>query len=225
MKHLTNIVATLLALASSSLALGEMEVRSSFGYGVLGRFQGASDVAVQSNPISLALNFETKYFGPVLMIGSVFQHHMVSYSDDGVTHSGTNLLAGVVMGFNVRKTETRAVRIEGAYYPYNELTLSSDSRGTVNEESFLHSSLSTYKGPGAMDVRIVYLWELAKGQFNPRERLRYGIALTQFIQPLNQWEVTTATSNSDLAPEKKTKADVDYTLSVTSLDFQVGFVF
>lgn len=208
------------------LANADVEMRSGVGYTVAGKIETHASAKVFAYPISLALQYESRFFGSVDgMIGAVFQHQILSYSEEGSNFTGTNLLVGVSGGMNVKKFTKGFLRTELTAYPYSSLTVNSDTDGEVNGASYKHSSLTTYSGPYAYEAKVAYLIEKTDGQFNKHERLRYGFYLSQVGQKIVKEEIKVATSNSDIAPRGTTTRSVDYSLSLTSIGFVVGFCF
>src|SRR5262249_24570896 len=141
-------------------ALADVEIRSSLGYAVAGTIQTHETAKVSAYPISLALQYESKFFNSVeAMFGAVFQHQILSYKEEGSKFSGTNVLAGVSTGFNVKRFASSLARLELVAYPYTALSVTSDTDGDVNGVSYKHSSLTTYSGPYAYEAKLVYLVE------------------------------------------------------------------
>lgn len=224
-RSLRFLLPALLALLSRPAA-ADADMRSSVGYAVAGTMQTKEAAKVSAYPIALALQYESKFFNAIeAIVGAVFQHQILSYQEEGSKFSGTNLLIGASGGFNVKKFASSLLRTEVVLYPYTSLTVTSDTDGSVNGVSYKHSSLTTYSGPYAYEAKIAYLIEKKDGQFNKHERLRYGFYLSQVGQKITKEVIKVATSNSDIAPRGTTTREVDYSLTLTSLGFLVGFAF
>jgi hypothetical protein len=216
----------ILLLLFAAPALADVEMRSSVGSAVTGQIQTQTTAKVSAYPLALALQYEGKFFGALdAMVGLTFQHQMLSYKEEGATFSGTNLLVGPTTGLTIKRFASSLLRTELGFYPYSSLVVTSDTEGEVNGESYKHSSLTTYSGPYAYEAKIAYLIEKKDGQFNKRERLRYGFYVAQIGQKVTKEVVKVATSNSDIAPRTTTTRAVDYSLSLTAVGFCIGFAF
>lgn len=216
----------LMLLLTPSPALADADMRATTGYTVTGTFQGNETTKVSGYPLSLGLFYESKFFGSIMgMAGAVFQHQIISYKEEGSKFSGTNVLAGATAGLTLKKLTSSLIRTELTFFPYTELVVTSDTDGDVNGVSYKHSSLTTYSGPYAYELKLAYLVEKTSGQFNKHERLRYGFFLSQQSQKINKEQIKVATSNSDIAPRGTTTREVDYALTTTNVGFLVGFAF
>jgi len=213
-------------VAVQPVALADVEVRTSVGESAVGNLKADVPLRVQSTPISLALSLEKSAgFLAHCNLGGVFQHQIIAYQEDGSTYSGTNLLIGPTVGLSLINFDASFLRIEGVYYPYNVMTLSSNTSAAVNNQVYSHSTLTTFQGPGAEEVKVVYMIEKTDGQYNKHERLRYGLQLTELQQPIKKAQIKVASSNPSLQPISSTDHDVNYSLSLTTIAFIMGFAF
>ena len=211
---------------NAKLLRADIDMQAGVGYSALGTLDAEPECNVKATPLTLGVNFEGKINKQNrYMLGVAFQHQFISYVQDSGNFSGSNLLVGVGLGWNLMNLQSGFVRLEGFYYPYNILTVTSESKATVNDVEYSHSTLTTLTGPGATEVRLAYIIEQKGGQFNKYERLRYGLLISQLMQPFTKSEVRIATSNSAITPRTKVKTEIEQTLTLTSVFLVAGFAF
>jgi hypothetical protein len=220
------LAAILLCSLNANQAAADVEFQTSFGYSILGKLDAGTEASVQAIPISLSLNYERKFFTlSRFMAGVVLQHQFISYQQDGAEFTGSNFLAGCGLGWNIMNFKNSFVRFEGYYYPYSVMTVTSETKATLNDETYSHSTLTTFTGSGTTEMRVAFVSEKRGGQFNRYERLRYGVYISQMMQSIAKSEVKIATSDQDLAPSNVVTKNVDYSLNLTSVGLSVGFAF
>jgi hypothetical protein len=218
-------VLCLLTLSHPALA-GDLEMQFNMGYGYGAKLEAENSINVSNIPLGLGMVYEDSLFGYVdYGAGAVFQHAMVSYKDEGSSYEGQNVLMGARVEWQLYKGGNTIIRLGGDYFVYNTLNVTTDSQSTVNSNSFKHSALTTYSGSGATEVFASYVREVTSGQFNKRERLRYGVRIGQFTQPISKKVVVVDTSNPDLDPRTRTETTVDYSLSSLNITLTSGFAF
>jgi len=215
--------ALVLFLLLSSPSFADVELRSGIGVGLASTWKGEDSVKASTTPIMLAMNVEKKVGNGWLTYGGVFHHQIISFKQQGAAFAGTNILMGPIFGYDLKREGLNIVRMEVGYYPYNVLTLASETTAAVNDRRYDHSTLYTYSGSGAYEFKFAMMRE--NRDFSSRERLRYGLFASELIQPISKSEVHIATSNSDIAPRKKLKSKVKYQLSSFSAGASVSFAF
>lgn len=203
----------------ASIADADVALHAGFGYG-RGTLQAGDALPVQSTPVILEVSREG-----AVQVSGVFQHHFMSYQQDGSKFDGIDVLAGGALGVKVFRGVKSDVRVRAGYYPSATMVMASDTSGTVNDETFRHSTLTTFKSSAAVEGSLIYVYELKEGQFNRRERLRYGASLNYLSQSLTARTIKIATSNADLVPRQIVKEAVNYKLTIFSLGLMVGYAF
>jgi hypothetical protein len=208
-------------------AQADVDIQAGVGYAVTGSIRTTETAKVSGTPMSFAAGYEGNLFkiGRYNVAG-IMQHQVIGYDEkEGSQFRGSNLLMGGALGWQLLTFGKSFVRVEGAYYPYAVLSMTSETTSTVNGQEYGHSTLTTLTGTGATEVRVSYMSETKEGQFNKYERLRYGVFVTQLTQAMKKEKIKIVTSNPDLAPRGEVENDVSYALSMTSAGFLVGFAF
>jgi hypothetical protein len=224
MRRLALAILPALALLATP-ARADVSIHAGLGYGT-GSFKTDKTLPAQTTAISLEVAREGKvlFFSNLRLLG-VFEHHFVSYQEDGNKYDGIDVLGGVGLGFRVFKTARGELDLGGAYLPYNTMAVVSDTSGEVNGQTFRHSTLTTYTSTAATEASLQYVYETGEGQFNRHERLRYGVRLSSLIQPISERQIKISTSNKDLVPKQTVKEEVEYQLNFLLLHFFVGYIF
>ncbi len=219
-------IAAMFSIAAIAQA-SAIDTQISIGYGVGAKLVGdGTEFPAAYLPISMAITYEDSLFGlNKYTAGVVFQHGIISYADEASAYAGQNVLAGIRAGLNLIEFRETFVQITADYLPYNDMQVTSDTTAKVNGNSYSHSSLTTYSGTGATDIRVGYISEITDGQFTKKERLRYGVFVGQISQPLTDKTSTVVTSSSTLAPTESTSEEVSIAFSSPYITFMGGFSF
>jgi hypothetical protein len=223
----TLLISATFAQGTAVMAKSAIDTQVAVGYGVGAKFAGGDeDIPASFVPLSIAIVYEDNFWDlNKYTAGIVFQHGLVSYAEQASSYEGQNVLAGVRLGFNLLETKKSFYQISADYMPYNEMSVTSDTTAKVNGSVYNHSSLTTYTGSGATEIRFGWVTEITDGQFTKDERLRYGLYVGQISQSLTSKSTTVVTSSSTLAPTGTTDEDVTMTFSSAVVTFIGSFAF
>lgn len=211
----------------ASAQTSAIDTQVSIGYGVGAKLvDGSTEFPAAYAPISMAITYEDSIYRlNKYTAGIVFQHGIISYSDEASAYEGQNVLAGIRAGLNLIEFKETFIQITADYLPYNNMQVTSDTTAKVNVKSYSHSSLTAYTGTGATDIRVGYISEITDGQFTKKERLRYGVFVGQISQTLTDKTSTVVTSSSTLAPTGSISEEVSIAFSSPYITFMGGFAF
>lgn len=210
-------------LLSTPLAHADVQLGFHSGYGI-GKITTTKENSITSTPFGISLNLEFSSAVPV-HVGLSFYHSLVRYVEDATVYQGTNVLSGINTGFQLLQLGGKFLQIKGEYLPNNSMQVKSTTSTTVNGESFKHSSLITYTGPGAITAGFLYVTEKTDGQFNKNERLRYGWGLSSLTQTIDKRTIQIATNDLERTPATKTRDSVDYKIQIIYLELFLGLTF
>ena len=212
-------------LCVSQGAWATVSIQGGGGVGI-GTLKAHQDFSVRAYPVHLILRYEARPFNLVsLTLGAIIERQTITYQAEDITYEGLNLLAGASWGWNLWTFQDSFLRLEASYFPQSELTFSTNNSYTVNQSTFRHSTLRTYRGEAASQIDINYIFELKDRPFDKYERGRWGVAVSYLRQPLKEVTTNIATSNRAIGPKSENATAVTYEYSLLALRLVFGFAF
>lgn len=157
-----------------------------------------------------------------------FETMSLSYTAGEDTYDGLYSVSGVGLGYERYTNDTTRTGKVGVMLQVplsSAYVVVSESAGTVNGASYIHSSLTTLSGGSGAQALFGYevLVVGRGGKSKASENLYYGIYLGYLSHTFAKQTTRIKTNNSELAPISPGEEDVSYKLTVTSLNLTVAY--
>ena len=212
-------------IMSTATVYGDIGVNIAAGYSVTGTLAAREAFAVAITPASVGVDVYLRlgsYVG--LALGGVSHVTRLSFQDNGLAYAGSYSAFGgsgsalFFLGSNYQ------LEFHGEYLAGGVLSAKAVTKSVINGESFEHSTLRTYTGPGGILGRVAWVKEKTDGQLSRSERMRMGIALDVLQQSLSSEALSINTSNPSVGPKEQRTRAVGYSFTYTAVMVIVGFV-
>jgi hypothetical protein len=220
---LTRLIALALLVGASGTARAEAM------FGALTGYQSGKLSRSTEEPFTaFAAQGLAGYIFPNVTVLGFFHHMDVAYAFNDTGYQGLYSASGLGLGFSRyvnAKTKLHKMSMMLQVPLSSTLILLSETKGSVNEANYTHSTLTTMKGGAAFQALFGYEWLVVGrgGKSKAAENFYCGVHLGYLSQSFTEQTTRIKTNNSVLAPKSPGKETIDTKLTVMSLNFSVVY--
>ncbi|MGE0172716.1 MAG: hypothetical protein AB7T49_08025 [Oligoflexales bacterium] len=185
------------------------------GYAFTSKLESDVSLDIALTPAGFQYQRFLKSWNTSLGLTSVFSS--ASYQTADTQKSGVFYSVGLTVSNNFFEGKHLKAGWSLAYYPYTVLAVASQTKVSVNDQTIVHSSVTSFSGNQGFGAKI--------GAFYPGKKsakYRIGSELEYTQHKFNRRSIKVVSSNPDLSPGRDTVEEANETLGIGSILFLVG---